>query len=461
MTGAASLCRVPLLAGDRFMLQMVTLCDFLCERLVYRISLEFVLSSNLIDQILRRPGRRSVTRHTLGWIGDGIDNVTVCASRTCTSLEFRSVAKRTGTVQVSGVVVTDEVLLFLFRAVHVRYAFSIPVENVLFARVIRVKGGMGGPGIVAVMEGSVQMASLDAFTALLDEAEGDVKRGIGPPPSEPTVAPLAGLQVLLALAPMVDGKPPGEGRLQRRRMKDKGWTAGVTDEAAGNLGCPFEILSVTELAEEEVRLRLSAVTKAIPRIVDGFRDPLFGAGEATPDTGAKNQYEYQPRFLSQLLPSSSPHKRDSYTEGPDCVNKGHLDMGTDLSSPVRIDRRSDDVRNPADSARGVAVKARKEEIYPQVTEDRRRKPDKGQPRGAFAFPSSGDSSMQVRRVDQPHDQGPGLLGIPAPVSPPGGIRPCRTRDDPQAEQWEAYRNHAVRKLIQHFCRRKGLPGRCP
>jgi len=135
------------------------------------------------------------------------------------------------------------------------------------------------------------MASLGAFTALLEEAEGDVISGVGSPPSEPTVAPLAGFQVFLARTPMVDGKPPGEGRLQRRRVKDEGRTAGVTHEAAGNLGSPFEILSVTELAEEEVRLRLSGVTKAIPRIVDGFRDPLFGAGEATPDTGAHNQYE--------------------------------------------------------------------------------------------------------------------------------------------------------------------------
>jgi hypothetical protein len=108
----------------------------------------------------------------------------------------------------------------------------------------------------------------------------------------------------------------------------------MADKTTGNQGCPVEIFAVAELAEGEVLFRLGAVMKSILRPVDGFRDLLFRTAEARPDTAEKAQYEYQPRFPSQLFPFSSPSPKKFIYGSPPLVNKSRFGTEPSRSSVV-------------------------------------------------------------------------------------------------------------------------------
>eukprot|EP01135_Chromosphaera_perkinsii_P009797 Nk52_evm1s1896 gene=Nk52_evmTU1s1896 len=52
----------------------------------------------------------------------------------------------------------------------------------------------------------------------------------------------------------------------------------------------------------------------------------------------------------------------------------------------------------------------------------------GQPSSAGAAEASGGAGVQVGGVDYPDDEGPHLLGVPAPVAAPGFPGPDRPED---------------------------------
>ena len=304
VTTPAILCGIPVPAGYRVMLQMEASRYLFGECPVHRVSLEFFPSSSLVDQIRRRPSRRTVTRNTVGRVCNGVDDVTIGAGRPCPAIQGSTVAQRTGTPHVSCVVVADQVGLLLPRPIHKRNSFSVPVHEVLFARVVRVKGGMGGPRIVPVVEGAVEMAAFRAFTAPFKVADRHGKGRIAAGSAFLPVAPLAALYVLLGFASVVDGKPPGKGRLQGGRMHRKGRTwGGVTCKAAGDQGRPVKILSMTELAEEKIFVRICAVNKAIYRAMDGIRrGGVVGAGQTARNHAAEDQQGCRPDSASHSLP---------------------------------------------------------------------------------------------------------------------------------------------------------------
>src|SRR3989339_397215 len=62
------------------------------------------------------------------------------------------------------------------------------------------------------------------------------------------------------------------------------------------------------------------------------------------------------------------------------------------------------------------------------------KPDNSHDCRPPAPPAHGEPLMQNSRVNEPGDQGPGFLGIPLPVRPPGLFSPDGTSDDPHGHQ---------------------------
>src|SRR6266487_4795227 len=63
--------------------------------------------------------------------------------------------------------------------------------------------------------------------------------------------------------------------------------------------------------------------------------------------------------------------------------------------------------------------------------------DQAQPGGAAAPPAGGGARVQVGGEDRPDDERPGLLGVPAPVPAPGGLRPDGAGHDREGPDREA------------------------
>src|SRR5690606_21053120 len=72
----------------------------------------------------------------------------------------------------------------------------------------------------------------------------------------------------------------------------------------------------------------------------------------------------------------------------------------------------------------------------------------GQVGGLAALPAGGGAGVQVAGVGDPGDEGPGLLGVPAPVAAPGVTGPDGARDDRERPQREHGRVDAVGELVQ-------------
>lgn len=83
---------------------------------------------------------------------------------------------------------------------------------------------------------------------------------------------------------------------------------------------------------------------------------------------------------------------------------------------------------------GIAVDAWKKGVHPDIGEDDAQESDEGEESGLPAFPSHDDPHMEVDGIDDPGDEGPGLLGVPEPVAAPGGFRPDGTGDDDEGEE---------------------------
>ncbi len=63
--------------------------------------------------------------------------------------------------------------------------------------------------------------------------------------------------------------------------------------------------------------------------------------------------------------------------------------------------------------------------------------------------------MQVAGVDDPGDERPGLLRVPAPVPAPGLVRPDRPGDDAERPEREAEQHGPVGEPVE---RRRGRAG---
>lgn len=76
----------------------------------------------------------------------------------------------------------------------------------------------------------------------------------------------------------------------------------------------------------------------------------------------------------------------------------------------------------------------KKGIHTDIGEDDTDESDKGEEGCLAAFPSHHDPHMEVDGIDDPGDEGPGLLRVPEPVAAPGGFRPDGTGDDDEGEE---------------------------
>jgi len=76
----------------------------------------------------------------------------------------------------------------------------------------------------------------------------------------------------------------------------------------------------------------------------------------------------------------------------------------------------------------IAVQAR-EEVYSQVCEEHTSKADNGQDGQTFPVPAADVAGVYHNGVNEPCDQGPCFLRIPAPIGSPGVMRPDRAGDD--------------------------------
>ena len=65
-----------------------------------------------------------------------------------------------------------------------------------------------------------------------------------------------------------------------------------------------------------------------------------------------------------------------------------------------------------------------------------------------ALPAGGGAGVQVAGVDDPGDERPGLLRVPAPVAAPRVLGPDRAGDDGEGPQRERERDDAVREHVE-------------
>src|SRR5512134_3970454 len=108
---------------------------------------------------------------------------------------------------------------------------------------------------------------------------------------------------------------------------------------------------------------------------------------------------------------------------------------------------------------GVGVEAREEEVDTEEREQDRAEPDDRHDGRLPAAPTDGQARVQQRRIEEPRDEGPRLLRVPAPIRPPGIFRPDRAGDDPQGQQREARGQAPVVDLVEDVQRRKALEDR--
>lgn len=94
----------------------------------------------------------------------------------------------------------------------------------------------------------------------------------------------------------------------------------------------------------------------------------------------------------------------------------------------------------------VTVQPRKQ-VHAEVGEHDGGKADDGEDGCFFAAPAADESHVDKGGVDEPGDEGPGLLGVPAPVAAPGGVGPYRAGDDADGEKEKTQKDHLVGGLV--------------
>ena len=100
------------------------------------------------------------------------------------------------------------------------------------------------------------------------------------------------------------------------------------------------------------------------------------------------------------------------------------------------------------SESGVRVQAVCEEVHAEVVDQEAGEPDQPERGRLASSPAGGRAGVQVAGVDDPGDEGPGLLGVPAPVAAPGVLGPDRAGDDGEGPQREDERVDPVGQAVE-------------
>ncbi len=94
------------------------------------------------------------------------------------------------------------------------------------------------------------------------------------------------------------------------------------------------------------------------------------------------------------------------------------------------------------------MQAGNHQVHQIVIDKQRTETQQGDRRCPAAFPTRCGPRVQVRGVNHPGDERPGLLRIPAPVAAPGGLRPDRPGNDRERPDREGKPDHPVGDAVQ-------------
>ena len=89
-------------------------------------------------------------------------------------------------------------------------------------------------------------------------------------------------------------------------------------------------------------------------------------------------------------------------------------------------------------------------VNSKKSEEHPAKPYYGQHGSFVSPPPSGQSGVEENSIDEPGYEGPGLLGVPAPVCSPGGVGPDCTGNDAGTEPEKAEQDAFMGDIINHF-----------
>ena len=88
-----------------------------------------------------------------------------------------------------------------------------------------------------------------------------------------------------------------------------------------------------------------------------------------------------------------------------------------------------------------------QQIDAKVGKKHRHESHNGDPGNLLAVPAPHQAQMEQGGVDEPGNQGPGLLGVPGPVGAPGGIGPHGPGNDTDGQKKKPEHHHLVCQLI--------------
>src|SRR5690606_23233430 len=107
-------------------------------------------------------------------------------------------------------------------------------------------------------------------------------------------------------------------------------------------------------------------------------------------------------------------------------------------------------RDVTASEAGVGVHPLEEEVHDREVEDHGRETDDREPRGRCTAPSAGRPGVDVAGEDDPDDERPHLLGVPAPVATPGVLGPDGTGDEGEGPECKADDVDAVGEVLERL-----------
>ena len=96
------------------------------------------------------------------------------------------------------------------------------------------------------------------------------------------------------------------------------------------------------------------------------------------------------------------------------------------------------------------MEAGEQKAHSQVSEQDRAETRHRQPGDGAPLPALDQAGVQERDINEPGDEGGGLLGVPTPVAAPGRLGPHRAGEDAQGEEDEADSGRLVDKAIHEF-----------